>query len=62
MSEFCLECFNKFWDKDLTENQVSLAKDFCEGCAKNKPCVIKVYPLAPKKKGCSLLPKLFKSE
>ena len=62
MAEFCLECFNKFWGKDLTKNQVSLADDFCEGCAEFKPCVIKVYPYFPKNKGFSLFSKLFKSE
>ena len=49
MSEFCLDCFNKFWDKNLKENQVSLHQDFCEGCAEYKPCVIKVYTQPPKK-------------
>ncbi len=40
MSEYCLECFNKYWNKSFTEKDVNLVEDFCEGCAKHKPCVI----------------------
>ncbi|MBQ5910582.1 MAG: hypothetical protein IIW94_01050 [Clostridia bacterium] len=43
MADFCLKCFNETWNKNLTEEQVLLCTDFCEGCAEEKPCVILVY-------------------
>ena len=51
MAEFCLDCFNKYWKKNLTINDVNLSEDFCEGCDEYKPCVVTVrqYPLKPKK-------------
>ncbi len=42
MAEFCLECFNKSWGENLTEKEVVFAKDFCEGCAEYKPCVMRI--------------------
>ncbi len=50
MSEFCLDCFNKYWGKDIKENEASFAPDYCEGCAEYKPCVIKVLPHTRKSK------------
>ena len=50
MAEFCLECFNKIWNRNLSENQVSLSNDFCEECGQYKPCVMKVHPHLPKTK------------
>lgn len=44
MAEFCLECFNEFFDKDFKENEVTLEMDICEGCADIKPCVMAIYP------------------
>lgn len=41
MAEFCLECVNKlFSDEVLTEKDVIMSEDFCEGCGEWKPCVI----------------------
>ena len=42
MAEFCLECFNKFNDMKLTEKDVILGEDFCEGCSQIKPCIISI--------------------
>ena len=43
MAEFCLECFKKIdGDKSLTEDDVILSDDLCEGCGEWKPCVIRV--------------------
>ncbi|MCL2563790.1 MAG: hypothetical protein FWE08_07125 [Oscillospiraceae bacterium] len=35
MAEFCLDCWNKLNDTNLTEKEVVLSKDLdtCEGCA-----------------------------
>ena len=41
MAEYCLECFNIYCsDKKLTENDVLLDDDLCEGCGEWKPCVV----------------------
>jgi hypothetical protein len=41
MSDFCLDCFNKYIsDEQKTEDDVIMQWDICEGCGKNKPCVI----------------------
>ncbi len=43
MAEFCFECFRKIdGDKSLTENDVIMDMDLCEGCGEWKPCVIRV--------------------
>lgn len=45
MADFCLDCYNKFvaTDKDkATEENAIMQWDICEGCGKNKPCVIYV--------------------
>lgn len=42
MAEFCLECFNRLNDMKLTEKEVVLEDDLCEGCGNIKPCVIAI--------------------
>lgn len=45
MAEFCLACFNQKLNptgKELTEEDVILQWDFCEGCGKNLPCVVQI--------------------
>ncbi len=43
MAEFCLECFRKIdGDMSLTENDVIMDMDLCEGCGEWKPGVIRV--------------------
>ena len=42
MAEFCIECFNKMNDTKLTNKEVILEDDLCEGCGEVKPCVIAV--------------------
>ena len=44
MAEFCLDCFNKYNDEKLTENEVILSKDldFCEDCCQYKRVVIRI--------------------
>ena len=46
MAEFCLKCFNEYSLEDgaeeLTEKDVVLELDLCEGCDKVLPCVAKV--------------------
>ncbi|MFI3115521.1 MAG: hypothetical protein R3Y12_05210 [Clostridia bacterium] len=42
MAEFCLNCFNKISDTNLTEIDVICDLDFCENCKENKPCVIRI--------------------
>lgn len=45
MAEFCLNCFNEKLNhtgKKLTEDDVVLQWDFCEGCGKNLPCVMQI--------------------
>ncbi len=43
MAEFCLECFNRLNDMKLTEKEVVLENDICEGCGTVKPCVISIH-------------------
>ena len=43
MAEFCLECFNQLNETKLTEKEVVLQEDLCEGCGLIKPCVISIY-------------------
>lgn len=40
MAEFCLKHYNELFDENLTEKDVVLELDFCEGCGAVKPCVI----------------------
>lgn len=43
MAEFCLNCYNKFVatkENIATEDNAIMQWDICEGCGKNKPCVI----------------------
>ena len=42
MAELCLECFNKYCNKTLTEKDVVMVETLCEGCAEYKPCVIRL--------------------
>ena len=45
MAEYCLECMNKYIMEEheqLTERDVKLGFDLCEGCEKFKPCVIAI--------------------
>lgn len=45
MAEFCLECMNKYLmeeNNQLTEKDVTMSIDLCEGCGKWKPCVITI--------------------
>ena len=44
MAEFCLDCFNKYNDDKLTENEVILSKDldFCEDCCQYKRVIIRI--------------------
>ena len=51
MAEFCLDCFNQMNDTKLTDKEVILEDDLCEGCGEVKPCVmtIKKSPKTPLK-------------
>lgn len=40
MAEFCLKHYNEMFDENLTEKDVVLEMDFCEGCGDIQPCVI----------------------
>jgi len=40
MAEFCLDCLNKLDGTELTEWDVILMDDLCEGCGKVVPCVV----------------------
>lgn len=45
MAEFCLECTNKYLmeeNNQLTEEDVTMDMDFCEGCGEWKQCVITI--------------------
>ncbi len=46
MAEFCLSCFNKMFKdrnkRELTEKEVRLENDLCEGCGQIKPCVMEI--------------------
>ncbi len=41
MAEFCLDCQNKLDRTHLTEADVILDYDLCEGCGQYAPCVIR---------------------
>ncbi len=43
MAEFCLNCWNKINDINLSEKDVIISKDLdlCEGCAELKPVIIR---------------------
>ncbi len=41
MVEFCLDCLNKLDGTQLTEADVILLDDFCEGYGKAAPCVVR---------------------
>lgn len=40
MAEYCLDCFNKIFKKNLSEEDIKLSTDICEGCGKVKPTVV----------------------
>lgn len=40
MAEFCLNCYNKLFDKNLTEKDVKFSPDICEGCGETKDTVV----------------------
>jgi hypothetical protein len=42
MSEFCLTCLNKQFNKKYSKKEVVFSPDFCEGCLQWKPCVISI--------------------
>ena len=45
MAEYCLNCFNKYFTEEneaLTEKNVILKEDLCEGCGEIKPCVMRI--------------------
>ena len=42
MAEFCFECFKKYIDEYVSEEDVVLKEDFCEECQCRKPCVISI--------------------
>ena len=42
MAEFCLKHYNEMFDANMTEKDVVMEMDFCEGCAEEKPCVISI--------------------
>ena len=50
MAEFCLDCWNKLNQQNLTEKDVHISKDldFCEGCAAWKPVVHGYRSKAPR--------------
>ena len=54
MAEFCLKHYNELFDENLTEKDVVLELDFCEGCGAVKPCVI-----CEKSASSKLLDKIF---
>lgn len=50
MAEFCLDCYNKLNNSNLTEDDVVLDDDFCEECAQWKECIVTINPKKSKKK------------
>ena len=45
MAELCLDCMNKYAmgnGKRLTEKDVTMSDDWCEGCCEWKLCVITI--------------------
>ncbi len=50
MAEFCLDCVNNYFmgkKEKLTEDDVIMCEDFCEGCGEIKDCVIKIKEKEP---------------
>ncbi len=41
MAEFCLKCLNEMDGSHITEAEVILDDDLCEGCGKIVPCVVR---------------------
>ncbi len=41
MAEYCLRCLNKMDGTHLSEKDVILLDDFCEGCGQVVPCVVR---------------------
>ncbi len=41
MAEFCLNCLNRMNSTHLSEEDVILLDDFCEGCGRIVPCVVR---------------------
>lgn len=59
MAEFCFACFKEIdGDQTLTEDDVVMDIDLCEGCDEWKPCVIRVK--TPFEKSSSALFQLLK--
>ena len=48
MAEFCLACMNRLGGTQLTEADVVLLDDLCEGCGRVVPCVVR-YRSPPEK-------------
>ena len=44
MAEFCINCFNKYHRTHYCAGEISVQEDFCEGCGKWCPCVVKLQP------------------
>ena len=46
MAEYCLTCFNRIFEQNATEKEVSLSTDLqlCEGCKQYKRVVLAHYP------------------
>lgn len=42
MAEYCLDCFNQVNGTKLTDKEVIIEEDVCEGCNKVKPCVMSI--------------------
>ncbi len=42
MAEFCLGCYNKLFEKELTDKDVELLVDLCEGCGEIKPSIVAI--------------------
>ena len=55
MAEFCLECFNKMTNENLTSDDVLLDESLCEGCGKWKTCVVVIKKKSPSGKELSKL-------
>ena len=49
MSEFCLECLNKYVEKKLTEKDVKLSEDLYEECGEWKLRVIAITKRSSKR-------------
>ena len=39
MAEFCLDCYNRLYEKNYREDQVELELGLCEGCGEWKTVV-----------------------